>query len=396
MSRAPTRMRIGVDATCWANVRGYGRFTREIGAALVALAPEHEFAFFADDAAAKVFELRAPNARLVTVAQGTSPTQAAAAGGARSPLDMLRLTAAVRREPLDVFFSPSVYTYFPLPPGLRALVGIHDCIAERFPTLTLPSRRARLFWKAKVRLALFQATRILTVSEYSARDIERVLGVARERIDVAVEAAAPIYARELPADAAPVLARHSIPAGSRWFTYVGGFNPHKNVDVLVRAFARAAASRPELRLLLVGPTSQDVFHGDQARIRRAIDETGVALRVDWLGYVPDEDLRVLHAGAVACVLPSECEGFGLPAVEAAACGTAVIATTESPLPELLEGGGRFVVPGDLEALSRALEELLEHPETAARLAATARERARALTWPVAARAALDALGKCLR
>jgi glycosyltransferase involved in cell wall biosynthesis len=389
-------MRVGVDATCWANVRGYGRFTREICGALVALAPEHEFTFFADDAAARVFELEAPNVRLVAVAQSVSPTKAAAAGGARSPLDMLKLTAAVRREPLDVFFSPSVYTFFPLPPRLPALVGIHDCIAERFPDLTLPSRRARLFWTAKVRLALLQATRILTVSHYSARDIERILGVPRERIDVAVEAAAPIYSADGRSDIESVRKRWSLEPHARWFTYVGGFNPHKNVDVLVRAFARAAASRPELRLLLVGPTSQDVFHGDQARIRAAIEETGVADRVRWLGYVPDEDLRVLHARAVACVLPSQCEGFGLPAVEAAASGAAVIATNESPLPELLAGGGLFVPPGDLEALSGALEKLLASAETTAKLAETARERARALTWPSAARAALDALLKCTR
>ena len=75
-----------------------------------------------------------------------------------------------------MFFSPSVYTYFPLPPGLRAVVCVHDCIAERFPELTLPSRRARLFWSAKVKLALWQARLVLTVSPYSARDLERVLG----------------------------------------------------------------------------------------------------------------------------------------------------------------------------------------------------------------------------
>src|SRR5262249_9141241 len=148
-------------------------------AAMVALAREEQFTFFADDAAASVFELRAPNVKLVTVAQKQSPTQAASADGARSPLDMLRLSRAVSREPLDVFFSPSVYTYFPLPPRTRALVCIHDCIAERYPELTLPSKRARVFWNAKVWLALKQARLVLTVSDYSARDIASVLRVAK-------------------------------------------------------------------------------------------------------------------------------------------------------------------------------------------------------------------------
>jgi hypothetical protein len=146
-------MRFGVDATCWANVRGYGRFTRELCTELVRLAPDDEFVFFADQRAGEVFELSGPNVKLAVVQLGASPTVAASADGSRSPLDMLRLTAAVARERLDAFFQPSVYTYFPLPPRTRALVTLHDAIAERFPELTLPSRRARLFWKAKVKLA---------------------------------------------------------------------------------------------------------------------------------------------------------------------------------------------------------------------------------------------------
>jgi glycosyltransferase involved in cell wall biosynthesis len=387
-------MIVGVDATCWANGRGYGRFTRELLRAMSAAAPTWTFVCFVDARARAQFDLVADNVRLVEVAQSASPTDAAAADGSRSPFDMLRLTRAVFRTKLDVFFSPSVYTYFPLPPGLRTVVTVHDAIADRFPELTLPSRRARLFWRAKVSLALWQARRVLTVSDYAANDIADVLGVPRSRIRVAVEAPSAIYT---PSPSCEVIrhaaARAGLPDGARWFIYVGGFNPHKNVDLLVRAHARLVRDTGPLApyLVLVGTLSDDVFHGAQADIRRAIAEEGTSDRIIWTGFVADEDLRHLHSGALALALPSTCEGFGLPAVEAAACGTPVVATTASPLPRLLEGGGLFVDPGDLPALASALATLAGDETTRLRLAACALSRARALSWTRSAEAAIAAL-----
>lgn len=386
-------MRIGVDASCWANGRGYGRYTRELLAALVRLAADDEFVFFVDPLADQRLDLDAPNLRRRRVAQSVPPTEAAAADGARSPLDMLRLTRAVWREPLDVFFSPSVYTYFPLPPGRKALVCIHDAIADRFPALTLPSARARLFWRLKMRLAIRQARLILTVSDYARGELETVLRVPGERIRVALEAPAPAYRPGTAAEVAAAAARLGLPAAARWFIYVGGFSPHKHVDAVVRAHAAVARECGDAppRLLLVGATSGDVFHGDQPRIRRAIAEAGTEALVRWTGFVPDDELRHLHTGALALLLPSASEGFGLPAVEAAACGTPVVATTASPLPQLLEGGGLFVPPGDVHALAAALRRLLADEAARRAMGDRARRRAAALTWDRCAGDALAAL-----
>ncbi len=386
-------MRIAIDATCWANPRGYGRFTRELCAALCAAAPEDELVFLADPLSASRFALSGKNVRLVTVDLGRAQAQAASAEGFRSPLDMLRLTRAVARARPDVFFSPSVYTYFPLPPCLRAVVTVHDTIAERFPELTLPSRRARLFWRAKVRLALWQARLVLTVSEHSARDLESILGVPRSRLRVASEAPAAAYlAPSSPDEIALASQRAGVPAGADWFTYVGGFNPHKNVDGIVRAHARLVLDRERPpHLCLVGAVEGDVFHGDRSRIRAEIERAGSGALVHWTGWLADEALRPLHAGAVALLLPSRCEGFGLPAVEAAAAGAAVIATTASPLPEVLAGGGIFVEPGDEQALFEAMRALLDDLPRRRQLASHGRERAAALSWPRAAGIALAAL-----
>jgi len=382
-----------VDACCWANARGYGRFARELVHAMAARAPQHEFICFADRLAAEQFDLERPNVTLIEVRQGASPTVAAAAAGNRSPLDMIRMSLAVWREPLDVFFEPSVYTAFPLPPGLRSVVAIHDAIAERFPELTLPSARARLFWNLKVALAIHQSRLVLTVSDFAAREIAEVHSLPPRAIRVAVEAPALVYSPASRADAARAAAKLGLPAGARWFAYVGGFSPHKRVDAIVRAHAALARSLgPRApHLLLIGATSGDPFLGAQGTIRRAVQEGGAGHLVHWTGFMSDEDVRALHGATLALLLPSSNEGFGLPAVEAAACGTPVIATTASPLPQLLEGGGFFVDPGDDAALLGAMRRIAVEEGLRDTLGGVAARRAASLSWERAADAALAAL-----
>lgn len=387
-------MRVGVDGGCWANDRGYGRYTREMLTEMVGIAPDDRFTFYLDPASRKRFGLSGANVRTIDVAQSTSPTQAAAADGSRSPLDMLRFTGAAWRDSPDVLFYPSVYSYFPAPPRPRTVVAIHDAIAERFASRTLPSARARLFWTAKVRMAVAQSTLVLSVSDFAAEDVSRVIGVPRSRIRVAVEAPSSAFRpSESPEEIRAAAGRIGLPDGARWITYVGGFSPHKNVDVLLRAFARAVegGEGAGAHLVLIGKLSGDAFLGCLDELRALVTELGIQDRVHWPGFVPDEELRHLHSGAVALALPSDCEGFGLPAVEAAACGTPVVATTESPLPQLLEGGGIFVQPRDEEGLLRALRTMLTDESARSRMAATALERARRLSWRRCAEEALAAL-----
>jgi glycosyltransferase involved in cell wall biosynthesis len=287
-----------------------------------------------------------------------------------------------------------VYTFFPLPPGLRTLVTVHDAIPERFPELTLPTARARLFWRLKVSLALRQARLVLTVSEFAKREIIEVLGVNPSRVRVALEAPAPMFRpSESSVQTSAAAARAGVPCGAPWFVYVGGFSPHKHLDLVVRAHAALGRERVDApaHLILVGTTSGDWFHSDQARIRRLIAELGLEPLVHWPGFVPDEELRHLYSGALGLLLPSACEGFGLPAVEAAACGAPVVATTASPLPELLEGGGFFVEPGDLAGLTGAMRTLAGDGAARRAMGTRARERTRELSWERGARAALDAL-----
>ena len=382
-------MRIGIDATCWANRRGYGRFARELMGPLARLAARDEIVCFGDAPSLAAWPGVLPNVRRVEVPLKESPSTAASSTSSRSPRDLLRLSAAVRRERPDVFFFPTVYTWFPLPAGVPGVVTIHDTIPERYPLLTLPTRSARLFWWLKVRMAIRQCRIVVTVSEHAARTIVEVLGVPRDRLRVTTEAAAPGYRPTTPAEHAVAAERAGIAPGVPWFAYVGGFNPHKRVDSILEAHARLARRlTPPPHLVLVGARS-DAFHGD-ARLEEIVDAAGTGPLVHWTGFLPDADLVPLLGGATALLLPSEAEGFGLPAVEAAACGTPVIATTESPLPELLAGAGIFVAPGDVDAITAAMAALLDEPQRAA-MSAMALERTSVMSWERSAEAVLSAI-----
>jgi glycosyltransferase involved in cell wall biosynthesis len=142
-------------------------------------------------------------------------------------------------------------------------------------------------------------------------------------------------------------------------SYVGGFSRHKNIPLLIRAHAQVAREldKDPPYLLLVGTRDRDDFYTDVTSIESAIEQEGTSRLVKWTGFVSDEELSAIHSQSLGLMLPSECEGFGLPAVEAAACGSPVVATVESPLPQLLEGGGVFVRPGDVEALTSAMRRL---------------------------------------
>ncbi len=385
-------MRIGIDATCWTNTRGYGRFTRHLVTAMTEIPGGDEFVLFIDRESAGEIPRSLSHTEIVEVPTRFSPSQAASSRGSRSPIDLYRMSRAVNRSRVDAFFFPTVYSWFPLPRGLPSVVTIHDAIAEKFPEIVVPGFRAWTLWRLKCRMAIFQATRILTVSEYARRDVSRFHSIPMDLLTVAVEAPSDAYNPSTPEESGAAAELLGVDPERGWFVYVGGMSPHKNVPLLVRAFARLSAelSDPPF-LILVGPGDDDVFHGDRARVKDEIRRMGVAGLVKWAGYLPDELLRRLMSGATALVLPSECEGFGLPAVEAAACGTAVIATTESPLPELLEGAGIFVDPQNEQALYEALALMLSDTEMRTRMGNRGITRAAGMSWTRAAHVTLDTI-----
>jgi glycosyltransferase involved in cell wall biosynthesis len=384
-------MRIGVDATSWNNRRGFGRFARNAIGRLVALDGEHEYVFVAPDG--ELGALHPPvRARVRPVRLTRAPGQPASADSARSPFDLARLAAAAARGGLDAMLFPSVYTYFPAP-GVPEVVGIHDAIADELPGLTLPTRRARVFWRVKEGLAVRRARTVFTVSEASRAVLAQRFGL--ERVPVVPEAPDPVFGPRATEAIEAALAPQGLRPG-HYLLYAGGISPHKNVPRLLDAVAALREQRGGARergrpaavppLVIVGELDGDPFLSAAGEVRRRIEELGIHDAVVLPGFVSDELLACLYGGATAVVLPSLREGFGLPAVEAAACGAPVLCSDLPSHRASLGDAARYYVPRDVVALASAIAWALDEPAQAGELGARARERVAPLSWDASARA----------
>lgn len=383
-------MRIGVDATCWGNKRGYGRFTRELLEALVRLDSTNEYVFFVDNETA--YENKLPESVRTVVAQtNVSPSKAAAAGGNRSLADIWSMTRAVMRHPVDIFFFPTMYSYFPILNRIKVVVTLHDLIADNYPQLTFPDSKSRLFWRLKQRVAIWQASVVATVSDYSRTEIMRHFGLPRTRLRVISEAAQPIFGVKQPGhDRDVVLQRYGFEADDRFLLYVGGISPHKNLAKLVEAFYEIRKQAPcKVKLALVGDYKDDPFLSAYPSLRVQIAELGLEDSVVFTGFVPDDDLVHLYNAATLLVLPSLDEGFGLPAVEAMSCGTPVAASDCGSLPEVLGEAGAYFNPSSVEDIASVVGSLVADHDRRRELGELGIRRSRLFRWERAAEETLS-------
>jgi glycosyltransferase involved in cell wall biosynthesis len=332
----------------------------------------NRYTVYLDASSYPLFDLQEPFvARRVGTSQGVA--ESATADSHRSVLDLIRMGLAVR-EPLDLFFFPSVYSYFPLLRRIPVIVGIHDTIADRNPQFSFSSKQQELLWRVKVRLALAQADTILTVSQFSKRSLAEWFHVPAERIAVMLEAASPQFHR-----------KDFEPPPRPFALYVGGISPNKNLAMLIQAFARCGARRQGAQLLLVGDYLSDGFKGNYAELQALVAQLEVGSQVVFAGFVPDEELCQLYNTCTVFVMPSLDEGFGLPAIEAMACGRAVIVSSGNSLEEVVGDAGLIVDPHDREGLTAAMDRVFFGEELRQSLGERAIQRAREFSWEAAAR-----------
>lgn len=374
-------MRIGIDATTWSNRRGYGRFIRGLITRMVTDYPEHEFVLVTDQHTAE--ESRFPaGAEVKVVNTSQQPSQAASADGARRPLDLLRMGWAVSRLPLDVFFFPTRYSFFPLFGRTPTVVAFHDATAERHPDLIFSGRRSRLFWKMKTWAALKRAARLVTVSADARVQIAATFGLEESEISVITEGPDPVFRRmDRDPDVADVRARYGLPPDTALILYVGGISPHKNLQGLLHALKliEQAPCGP-WHAVLVGDYQKDSFLSSYHEISALAVSLDLADRITFTGYVPDEDLALLYNTATMLVLPSMSEGFGLPVVEAMASGLPVAASNRNSLPEVLGSSGLLFDPETTTEIADAIRRLLSDEELRRQFQERGLERAKLFSW----------------
>ena len=386
-------MRFGIDATCWWSRRGFGRFTRGLLTAMFDRPLGHRFCLFVDRPPEAA--MLHPNVDIVQVNPSRPVTEAAVASGSRSLRDLWAFTRAASREPMDLMFFPAVYSWFPMRPGVPIVVTLHDAIAEHFPELIFPNRKGRMMWGMKMRLARWQARRFITVSTAAKNEIVEHLGIAADLIDVVSEAADPRFHPVTdPKARAAARVRAKLPAEGRFIIYASGLAPHKNITGLVEglSIALAKGGLEDVHLALVGDPEGDGFHSNHRQLLTQVESAPLLRgRVHFTGYVTDEDLVALYSDALAVAVPSFSEGFGLPAVEAMACGTPVLASTAGAVPEVVGDAGLYFDPRDSVQIADAIYRIATERDTLESLRKKALERSAQFTWDNAARLALTHL-----
>jgi glycosyltransferase involved in cell wall biosynthesis len=268
------------------------------------------------------------------------------------------------------------YLYFaaPIAAASPVIVTIHDLLR-----LVLPgyhrSRQASMYSRFMAWTAS-RAAAIVTVSEHSKRDIVRLLGVPPAKVHVTYEAAGDEFnPRAEPGEGERLRATYGLP--DRFLLYLGGAERRKNIETLLRAWAQVQEDLPDTHLVIVAHLPPaDALYPDLPRLARDLGLRGVR----FVDAVAERDKPGLYRTAAAFAFPSTYEGFGLPPLEAMACGTPVISANATSLPEVVGEGGILVPANNIEAWAGALRDVLLSPELAADLGRRGIARAADFNW----------------
>lgn len=338
-------MRIGIDVCLLGSQRtGMANYTRGLVSLLPEVAPQHEYFLYSNRGTGLQFSENTPVHHRVDVAFSWLPGSFWLSG---------RCATLLKRDNLDVYWSSGPLLPLGLPTRVRKIVTVHDLAWLRFPhTTTLYNL---LVQKLCAKRAITTADQIVAVSRSTQHELIATFGVPTEKTRVVYAGVSLEHKPQDPAKAAEYIsAKYDVP--TKYLAAVSAVGPRKNFRVLIQAL-RILKSRGKLQcpLLIGGPIetkSSNLF-----REVEAADLTQNDIR--FLGYLPIEDLPAFYGGAQVFLFPSLYEGFGIPPVEAMACGTPVIASNAQCMPEVLGQAAILESPGNAGGFADAIVTVLE-------------------------------------
>ncbi|MFA5974885.1 MAG: glycosyltransferase family 1 protein [Elusimicrobiota bacterium] len=307
------------------------------------------------------------------------PTRAVASG-MYSVSEQWTVPAAFRESKARLIHIPHYNA--PVTLSHQSILTVHDLIHLKFPEF-LPSRFASAYASFFFRCLVPRARAILVPSQHTRCDLLERLDISPERIIVTPEAASPRFRPADEAEKQRVRNHYDLPP--EYFLYVGNLKAFKNVPRLVRLYSRLAQRRPVPRLVLVGRNFIDGFEKELARVPA----------VRWLPEAAFDDLPAIYSAALGFVYPSLYEGFGLPPLEAMACGTPVISSNRASLPEVVGDAACLVDPEDDDAITAALERLMDDAAFRRDLTERGQRRAAGFSWSRMAGQTVDVYRRCL-
>ena len=378
-------MHVVINGWFWSRPdTGSGQYVRECIGALAALAPDVRLTVIVPQNKSQVARRKAQEE--LTDNCNVRPVTCDLNDWGKSRFEQFTFPRLCRELRADLAHVP--YWGSPLGPSVPTVVSILDLIP-----LLLPEYRGGPLVRAYtglVKAAAMNAALVLTISESSRRDIVKHLDIPEARVRVTYLAAGSHYSpRRDPVDDA-ALRRHHFDLPQGYVLYLGGFDARKNIETLLQVYTWAQDTiGHDFPLVVAGklPDEHGGLFRDPRVIAKALDVEDV---VHCIGPVAEEDKPALYRGATAFLYPTRYEGFGLPALEALACGVPVVGSNASSVPEIVGEAGMLVDPDDARSMAGALIAVVTDDELHEKLSSAAVEQAHKFSWEKCARETLQA------